>query len=114
MMVSTSAALGALIVVLLLISKTLDALSTHLAKSATEPDSEPSPARADARAGGEAFVPLWTDDVLAERERLERPDTLGADAFVVDTFGLEEDERQYALEQRLRADRDAVRRRPPR
>lgn len=64
-----------------------------------------------ARAGQEAPVPtrLWTDDELADEEKRERPDTRGADPWLVDTFGLEEDERQYLQEALARE----TRRTPP-
>jgi hypothetical protein len=48
-------------------------------------------------------IALWADDVLAERERATRPDTVGADAWYVDTFGLEQDEREFRAESDLRA-----------
>lgn len=46
---------------------------------------------------------VWTEQVLAHEERQERPGTVGASSFYVDTFELEEDERDAYRELQLLA-----------
>lgn len=57
-----------------------------------------------------AATELWSDDVLAEHEKRSRQ-TIGADPWYVDTFGLEEDERAHQREVISRA--MLASRRPP-
>lgn len=77
-------------------------------KSAAEPDATSRPHALSGESDGRVVGGRsWSDEQLAEREKRERPDTRGADPQLVDTFGLEEDERQAELERQLIAQEQA-------
>lgn len=110
-MATISSALAAIAFLCVLILRLLR-LVEHLQPTPPRPVSPAPPAYSGTRAKADDRPRLWADDVLAEHEQEERH-TIGADAYLVDTFAAEEDERLAYRESALRAASEAKRRRPP-
>lgn len=77
-------------------------IAVKLIPTRAEPEGDRA-VQADAALEDPGGIPLWSDDVLAEQERATRPETVGADPWYVDTFELEQGEREHRDEALLRA-----------